>query len=290
MSDIKTQSLLVILCDEEMALLVGSRIYPMRLPPKATLPAIVYQQISNSAINSIDGDSGLDNIRMQFTCWARTYEAAISLSVALRRVITSSPTLKAITAMELDVEDPDTRNYGSIIDFYMWSTFSPTVISTLAKFLRVTFDGDSYTTEIDLAYPIAEEGFYLVTLNGKIAQETTEFTINPARNKITFVNPLTSGAYKDEGIIIYQPTSTSDVIYAQFERVEYEGDDVITGIDLPSAIVTNGFYLVTLNGRIAKEGASYEYTLNAARNKIVFNTPLRGGDYKDEGIIIYQKI
>lgn len=72
--------------------------------------------------------------------------------------------------------------------------------------------------------------------------------------------------------------------------MSFEGDGIKTEIGLPAAIAANGFYLVVLNGRIAKEGAGFTFTISAGRDKVIFNTPLLGGTYKDVGIIIYQKV
>ena len=58
--------------------LVGSRIYPLVRPQGDALPAIVYQRISTVPVNSLDGDSGLDEVRIQIACVAPTYAQAKS--------------------------------------------------------------------------------------------------------------------------------------------------------------------------------------------------------------------
>lgn len=125
MSDIKSTLLLVLISDPDVSALAGSRVYPMRLPQLGLLPAMTYQLISNNPVSSIDGDSGLDNVRMQITCWAKTSYQAIALSLAARRAIEkAASSLKAIMIMELDTEDPETRSYGIITDYSMWSSIA----------------------------------------------------------------------------------------------------------------------------------------------------------------------
>jgi hypothetical protein len=279
---IQTQLFLALISDPDVSDLIGSRIYPMRAPQKAPMPAVVYQIIAGTPVSSLDGDSGLDNIRLQLTVWANRYAEAVDLAAVVRRAISTASSLKSITLLVVETEDKETASYGVITDYSMWSVFAPSVASALSKFIRVPFEGNGIINEISLPSAIAENGFYLVSLNGRIAQETVEYTINAARNKITFTNTLAGGSYKDEGIIIYQEVPSPD-----FEQVAFEGDGVTTEIELDSPIIEDGFYFVVLNGRVAKEGVTYE--VNGDRDKIIFNTPLEGGDNKDEGVVIYQK-
>lgn len=285
---IQTQLVLILLADADVIDLIGSRVHPMRMPQRGSLPAVVYQRVSMTPVNSIAGDSGLDNVRLQVTCWARTYAQAVDLAAKVRSAITSSANLKALTETELDTEDAETRSYGVITDYHIWTTFDSGIIATLARFERVEFEGTGANTTISLPSAIADEGFYLVTKNGLIAQEGVDYDLGVDRDTIVFSSVLAGGDFKDEGIIIYQPEVSADVT-ARFERVDFEGDGVETEFELPYPVVRNGFYLVTMNGRVVKEGASATYTLHEDRNKIIFNTPPAGGDYKDEGIIIFQK-
>lgn len=279
---IQTELFIALLTSSDLVDLIGTRVYPMRLSQGAQLPAIVYQLVGLTPITSIDGDSNLDSARMQLTCWADSYAEAADVNLVARSAINQS-NIKSTTQLSIDQEDRDKKTYGVITDYEMWTTFSSTACRILAEFERVTFEGDDIITEIDLPSAISADGFYLVSKNGRIATETEEYTINAERNKITFTDVLAGGSFKDEGLIIYQndPTPT-------FGRVEFEGNDIITEIDLPSAIVDDGLYFVTLNGRVAKEGAAFTYTINEDRDKIIFNDPLAGGDFKDEGVIIYQ--
>lgn len=116
---IQSDILTALLADSAVTAIVGARIYPMRIPQGADLPAIVYQKISSVPVNSLDGDSGLDSVRMQFTSWASTYSVAADLSAKVRAAINAA-SLKSVTNFELDTEDPETREYGSILNISIW--------------------------------------------------------------------------------------------------------------------------------------------------------------------------
>ena len=67
---------------------VGTEVYPSRLGQGATLPALVYQFIpSDGPLYTHDGDTGTDVARVQFDCWADTYEAAVALHEELRAAV-----------------------------------------------------------------------------------------------------------------------------------------------------------------------------------------------------------
>lgn len=64
--------------------LASSRIGPPPLDQDATLPAIVYQRISSNRTLALDGPTGKGEARIQLTCWAETYPAAVALGNAAR--------------------------------------------------------------------------------------------------------------------------------------------------------------------------------------------------------------
>lgn len=105
--------------DANVSALVSTRIYPLRMPQGGSLPSVVYQRVSTDPVVSLDGDSNLDNVRVQFTCWATSYSGALDLAGKVRDAINGS-TLKSITNLIIDTEDPETKNYGVIIDISVW--------------------------------------------------------------------------------------------------------------------------------------------------------------------------
>lgn len=104
-----------------VSVLVAARIFPMRRPQRdMTLPAIVYQRVGSSPDYTLAGDSGLDAVRIQVSCWASTYAGAKSLAAAVRTAVTGSASLSAITELELDDQDDATEEYRVILDFRIW--------------------------------------------------------------------------------------------------------------------------------------------------------------------------
>lgn len=99
---------------------VGNRIYALTRPQDDALPAVVYQRVSTSPVVSMLGDSGLDSVRIQISCYARTLFEAKSLSTAVRTAITGAATLKSVTVMVVDGQDPETRNFRVTTDFNLW--------------------------------------------------------------------------------------------------------------------------------------------------------------------------
>ncbi len=70
-----------------LAALVSTRIYPMRLPQGATLPALCYQDISSQYTQSHGEKSALPRPRFQFTIYGVTVDSVNSISTALKNAI-----------------------------------------------------------------------------------------------------------------------------------------------------------------------------------------------------------
>lgn len=99
--------------------LAGGRVYPLVLPDITILPAIIYQRVSSVPINSLDGDSGLDSVRMQISTWAATYKEAKTLSASVRSALDSS-TMKIVTENDTDDYEPETKRFRVITDYVVW--------------------------------------------------------------------------------------------------------------------------------------------------------------------------
>ncbi len=67
--------------------LVGSRIFPLKLPQAVTYPAVTYQRIDTERIRSFGGPSGLAHSRIQLDLWDKTYSGVKALADAVRRVL-----------------------------------------------------------------------------------------------------------------------------------------------------------------------------------------------------------
>lgn len=100
--------------------IAGSRIYPVRLPRDAELPAVVYQIPVIQPVSSISGDSGIDNCTVNIVCWAKEYSTAHDLAYVVRKALVESG-LRIITEGQNDEEDLDTHSYCVAISMNIWS-------------------------------------------------------------------------------------------------------------------------------------------------------------------------
>lgn len=70
--------------DSGVSTLVSTRIYPVILPQDPTVPAISYQQISNT---EQDGTSTIRETRYQVDCWDDDFAGVESLADAVRAAL-----------------------------------------------------------------------------------------------------------------------------------------------------------------------------------------------------------
>ena len=73
-----------------VAALLGTRVYPDRLPQTTTLPAAVYYGVSGVDEPKLSGLLGQAQQRLQVDAYAETRLAANSLALAIRDAVTSS--------------------------------------------------------------------------------------------------------------------------------------------------------------------------------------------------------
>jgi hypothetical protein len=67
--------------------LVGSRIYPQRLPQAVTFPAIYYSQVSAVRVYSLSGETGRARRRITLNIVAATQSSADAIAQAVRGAI-----------------------------------------------------------------------------------------------------------------------------------------------------------------------------------------------------------
>lgn len=116
-----------LLADASIAAAVGTRVYPIALPQKPTLPAIRYNTISSFETSSTPGVRGLIRPRIQFDSYGTTYAAARALAELLRdrlsnyRGAAGSATVQgAFFVNESEVFDPEQKAYKVMQDFFIW--------------------------------------------------------------------------------------------------------------------------------------------------------------------------
>lgn len=105
--------------DSGVKAIVSTRIYPVEIPQGINVPAIVYET-DITPIKSLDGESGIDNGNIEITCWAKDYKTVHLLAAAVRAAFVGSK-IGVITGNMQDTIDPETRNYGVIINVSAWS-------------------------------------------------------------------------------------------------------------------------------------------------------------------------
>jgi len=110
--------------DAAVAAIVGSRIYPLRMPDdeNAVLPSVVYTRVSGARATPMAGGATLENPRIQVDSWATTYAGAKALSEAVRAALeeTGGTGLKAILLSDSDLMDDETGDYRVSMDFSVW--------------------------------------------------------------------------------------------------------------------------------------------------------------------------
>ena len=97
-----------------IANIASTRIYPMRLPERVPVPAIVYSFPNISPIKSLDGEIGIDSVNIEITCWAKSYLGAHILAGVVRSEFSKAGIGMSTDNMQ-DMEDEETMNYGIVL-------------------------------------------------------------------------------------------------------------------------------------------------------------------------------
>lgn len=107
-----------------MSALVGSRIYPLRLPERPTLPAIRYQRISTDPADSHSGSSGLEHVRVQLGVHAATYASAEAVAAAIKTALdavgSAGPGQASFVVNDTDLDVEQTEGVLRIVDVMVW--------------------------------------------------------------------------------------------------------------------------------------------------------------------------
>jgi hypothetical protein len=116
--------------DPNVAALVATRVYPIRLPQSVTLPALTFQQVSGVRDLVHGQPSGMANPRIQITSWAATYAAANGLARAVRialngvDAVMGEPSGIRVTALlvnEIELFEPDAQIHQHVQDYRCWA-------------------------------------------------------------------------------------------------------------------------------------------------------------------------
>jgi hypothetical protein len=131
--------------------IVGTRVYPQNLPQKATLPAVVYKQISGIRPQSMEGADGLNNGRYEFECNALDYLTVKRLSQAVRQALSDFSGVTGSTAVfnasllaERDSFDSITLTFRCSLDFQIWHSEAPSLGQTQFIPGQISVDGGTF--------------------------------------------------------------------------------------------------------------------------------------------------
>lgn len=117
------QQLLV--ADEGIAALLGTRIYPLLLPDQPTFPSATYQRVSTVTIHGLSDNFSFTKCRLQIDTWDLTFPGARAVATAIAEVLEGyADTLSNGVAVrdvvldsQIDLYDSAARLFRVSLDF-----------------------------------------------------------------------------------------------------------------------------------------------------------------------------
>lgn len=114
--------------------IVATAVYSQNLPQKSAaggfnpLPAVVCSQISGDRPSTMEGATGIDKGRFQFSCMAMDYKTAKQLSQAVRQALnrisgaigSGTVILDSSLINERDMYNPTSLEFRTDLDFEIW--------------------------------------------------------------------------------------------------------------------------------------------------------------------------
>lgn len=108
--------------------LIGTRLYPDKLPQDPSLPALVYNNVGGSPVNQYNGPAALESTRFQIDAFAQTSRDARLLIDAVRVALESyrgsmgSHRVDAIFVIDHAVGDFDDvpNDFRRMSEFQIW--------------------------------------------------------------------------------------------------------------------------------------------------------------------------
>jgi len=103
---------------------IVDRLYPLLLPQKCQLPAVAYTLISVDRTPALQNDTGFVKATLQFSCHAKSYSEAVSITQLLREALQDfSGNMNGIyiggvlVVAEMVDYEPKTGTYSAHIEF-----------------------------------------------------------------------------------------------------------------------------------------------------------------------------
>lgn len=91
--------------DSSVAALVGTKVYPVKVPQSAEAPLIVWQEVSSTPDTTLGEASTSGKRLVQFSCLASTYEGAIALGSAVVAALDNATLSNGATCISCTEDD-----------------------------------------------------------------------------------------------------------------------------------------------------------------------------------------
>ena len=95
---------------------ITPRIYNGPLPEGAALPAVTFNYVTDTAVNTMNGDTGYSRKRFEFNAWANTYQQAQELRKAIQSAMSAFNRLSLVP-----LHEPKDSIYRFAIDYSIFS-------------------------------------------------------------------------------------------------------------------------------------------------------------------------
>lgn len=104
--------------------LVSSRVFPVSRPQGSALPAVTIQRIDGAPILSDEGNSELENVRLQIDCWGSKYtDAKKAARAVIAELNAFAGTLSGVYIPLIELEaERDMPREGATAQEYLFRT------------------------------------------------------------------------------------------------------------------------------------------------------------------------
>lgn len=115
-SDMESAIIQLLLDSAPVVAMVGTRVYPVERPQGSVLPAIVCKRIDGGPEYANDGETGLENGRIQLDIYASIYTNAMAVKRVVRTALSG---VRDVTVLGVDVKfitvvfERDTKEGGA---------------------------------------------------------------------------------------------------------------------------------------------------------------------------------
>lgn len=121
-----------LLADMSVKAVISNRVFPVSRPQGTALPAITVFRVDGAPLQADEGPVGLEPVRMQIDCWAKTYSDAKTAARAVIAALNGFDGImgaSTVPLIELDAERDMPREGGTnaaeylfrvSLDFQVW--------------------------------------------------------------------------------------------------------------------------------------------------------------------------